>query len=67
MSVVPSAATLVIKALKESKRDRKKMKNIKHNRNIYLDDIVETAKVTCPRYMAKVTYSLTNCLLPLHV
>ena len=29
------------------------MKNIKHNGNISLDDVVETAKVTCPRSMAK--------------
>ncbi|XP_050282598.1 60S ribosomal protein L12-like [Quercus robur] len=53
VSVVPLAATLVIKALKELERDRKKMKNIKHNGDISLDDVVETAKVTCPRSMAK--------------
>ena len=44
---------LVIKALKEPEHDWKEMKNIKHNGNIFLDDIVETAKVTCPRSMAK--------------
>ncbi|TMW83011.1 hypothetical protein EJD97_003352, partial [Solanum chilense] len=31
VSVVPSAAALVIKALKEPKLDKKKTKNIKHN------------------------------------
>ncbi|KAF7085407.1 hypothetical protein CFC21_088842 [Triticum aestivum] len=31
VSVVPSAAALVIKALKEPERDRKKVKNIKHS------------------------------------
>merc|ERR1712063_162744 len=31
VSVVPSASSLVIKALKEPPRDRKKQKNIKHN------------------------------------
>ncbi|KAK7817187.1 60s ribosomal protein l12-3 [Quercus suber] len=51
--MVPSVVALVIKALKEPERDRKKMKNIKHNGNISLDDVVETAKVTCPRSMAK--------------
>ena len=51
--VVPLTAALVIKALKESKCDWKKIKNIKHNGNISLDDVVETAKVTCPRSMAK--------------
>merc|ERR1712110_381177 len=34
VDVVPSAAALVIKALKEPPRDRKKVKNIKHNGNI---------------------------------
>ncbi|KAK7817520.1 60s ribosomal protein l12-3 [Quercus suber] len=53
VSVVPSAAALVIKALKEPERDRKKTKNIKHNGNISLDDVVEIAKVMRPRSMAK--------------
>ncbi|KAL4610543.1 hypothetical protein ACB092_08G057400 [Castanea dentata] len=53
VSVVPSAAALVIKALKDPKRDRKKTKNIKHNGNISLDDVVETTQVMCPRSMAK--------------
>ena len=53
VSVVPLAAALFIKALMEPERDRKKIKNIKHNGNICLDDIVETAKVTRPRSMAK--------------
>ncbi|KAM4108687.1 hypothetical protein ACB094_03G064000 [Castanea mollissima] len=53
VSVVPSAAALVIKALKEPERDRKKTKNIKHNGNISLDDVVEIAKVMKPRSMAK--------------
>ncbi|KAK7826144.1 60s ribosomal protein l12 [Quercus suber] len=53
VSVVPSTTTLVIKALKEQEHDRKKTKNIKHNGNISLDNVVETAKVTCPRSMAK--------------
>lgn len=34
VSVIPSAAALVIKALKEPVRDRKKDKNIKHTGNI---------------------------------
>ncbi|KAL4581314.1 hypothetical protein LXL04_017525 [Taraxacum kok-saghyz] len=53
VSVVPSAAALVIKALKEPERDRKKVKNIKHSRNISLDDVIEIAKVMRPRSMAK--------------
>ncbi|KAF7120264.1 hypothetical protein RHSIM_Rhsim13G0094400 [Rhododendron simsii] len=53
VAVVPSAAALVIKALKEPERDRKKTKNIKHTGNISLDDVVEIAKVMRPRSMAK--------------
>ncbi|KAL7170159.1 hypothetical protein ACSBR2_035088 [Camellia fascicularis] len=53
VSVVPSAAALVIKALKEPERDRKKTKNIKHTGNISLDDMIEIAKVMKPRSMAK--------------
>ncbi|GFP91125.1 60S ribosomal protein l12 [Phtheirospermum japonicum] len=45
VTVVPSAAALVIKALKEPERHRKKVKNIKHNGNISLDDVIEIAKV----------------------
>ena len=43
--MVPSVAALVIKALKEPKRDQKKVKNIRHNENISLDDVLETLKV----------------------
>merc|ERR1712036_3259 len=52
-SVVPSAAALIIKALKEPPRDRKKVKNIKHSGNISLDDIISAARVMRPRSMAK--------------
>jgi large subunit ribosomal protein L12e len=52
-SVVPSAAALVIKALKEPVRDRKKEKNIKHSGNISMDDIIEIARVMRPRSCAK--------------
>ncbi|KMT02064.1 hypothetical protein BVRB_9g207930 [Beta vulgaris subsp. vulgaris] len=53
VSVVPSAAALVIKALKEPERDRKKVKNIKHTGNISLDDVIEIARIMKPRSMAK--------------
>merc|ERR1711910_4897 len=54
VSVVPSAAALIIKALKEPPRDRKKVKNIKHSGNITMDDIIEAARVMRPRSMARV-------------
>uniref|UniRef100_A0A2I3GLB2 Uncharacterized protein n=1 Tax=Nomascus leucogenys TaxID=61853 RepID=A0A2I3GLB2_NOMLE len=40
IEVVPSASALIIKALKEPPRDRKKQKNIKHSGNITFDEIV---------------------------
>jgi large subunit ribosomal protein L12e len=45
VSVVPSASSLVIKALKEPPRDRKKEKNIKHTKSIPLDDIIVSGHV----------------------
>ncbi|PWZ17106.1 2-isopropylmalate synthase A [Zea mays] len=53
VSVIPSAAALVIKAPKEPERDRKKVKNIKHSGNISLDDVIEIAKTMRHRSMAK--------------
>lgn len=44
IEVLPSASSLVIKALKEPPRDRKKEKNIKHSGNLTLDDIVGVAR-----------------------
>jgi len=53
VDVVPSAAALIIKALKEPPRDRKKVKNIKHNGNITMDDIIGAARIMRPRSMSK--------------
>lgn len=44
VSVVPTASTLVIKALREPPRDRKKEKNIKHSKSVSLDEIIEIAR-----------------------
>jgi len=44
VSIVPSASSLVIKALKEPPRDRKKQKNIKHNGDITFDEVVSIAR-----------------------
>ncbi|MCJ1424218.1 60S ribosomal protein L12 [Sticta canariensis] len=44
VSVVPSASSLVIKALKEPPRDKKKEKNIKHSKSIPLDEIISIAR-----------------------
>lgn len=53
VSVVPSASSLVIKALKEPPRDRKKEKNIKHTKSIPLDEIIEIARIMRFKSMAR--------------
>merc|ERR1711976_1081846 len=53
IEVVPSAAALIIKALAEPPRDRKKEKNIKHDGNITLEQLYEVARTMRPRSLAK--------------
>ncbi|XP_032609555.1 large ribosomal subunit protein uL11-like [Hylobates moloch] len=55
IEVVPSASasSLIIKALKEPPRDRKKQKNIKHSRNITFDEIVNIARQMRHRSLAR--------------
>jgi large subunit ribosomal protein L12e len=53
ISMVPSASALIVKALKEPTRDKKKVKNILHDGNLTLDDIIEVAKVMRGRSMAR--------------
>ncbi|WVQ83431.1 60S ribosomal protein L12 [Cryptococcus sp. DSM 104549] len=53
VSVVPSASSLVIKALKEPPRDRKKEKNIKHSGNVPLDVIYDIARKMAHKSFAK--------------
>ena len=38
-----------LQALKEPPRDRKKVKNIRHNGNITMDDIINAARIMRPR------------------
>ena len=45
---------MVIRELKEPPRDRKKgPKNVKHNGNLTIDQVIDIAKVMRPRSMAK--------------
>jgi ribosomal protein L11 len=53
VSVVPSASSLVIKALKEPPRDRKKEKNIKHSGNVPLNEIIEIARTMKYKSLSK--------------
>lgn len=52
ITVLPTAAPLLIKALKEGPRDRKKQKNVKHNGNVKMDDVIDIAKKLRPKSMA---------------
>ncbi|ESL07736.1 60S ribosomal protein L12 [Trypanosoma rangeli SC58] len=49
--VTPSVASRLIRALKEPPRDRKKVKNIKHNGNIPFSEILKIAKEAAPNSM----------------
>jgi large subunit ribosomal protein L12e len=44
VSVLPCAAPLLIKALGEPPRDRKKVKNVVHNGNLKFDEIINISK-----------------------
>merc|ERR1712159_475735 len=52
ISILPSSTALLIKELGEKERDRKKVKNIKHDGNLTLEQVVRVAKIMetrCPR------------------
>ncbi|NXM88479.1 RL12 protein, partial [Oenanthe oenanthe] len=53
IEVVPSASALIIKALKEPPRDRKKQKNIKHSGSVTFDEIVNIARQMRHRSLAR--------------
>merc|ERR1712071_27662 len=53
VSLIPSASSLVMKALNEPVRDRKKVKNVVHNGNITLDTIIDIAREMRERSMAR--------------
>jgi len=53
VEVLASAASLIIKALKEPSRDRKKVKNVKHDGNLSLDEIYNISRVMRERSMAR--------------
>ena len=53
IEVVPSAASLIVKALAEPERDRKKEKNVKHNGNITMENVYEVSRTMRPRSIAR--------------
>lgn len=52
VEIVPSAAAFLIKGLMEPKRDRKKVKNIKHDGNLKLEYIIKIAKILKERSLS---------------
>ena len=53
VQVLPTAAPLVLKELKEPPRDRKKEKNRLHNGNLKLDQVLSIAKLMKPKSYSK--------------
>merc|ERR1719193_2950946 len=53
IDVVPSAASLIIKALKEPARDRKKVKHVAHGGDISMDTVIDIARQMRPRSIAR--------------
>ncbi|KAJ1477371.1 ribosomal protein L11 [Baffinella frigidus] len=53
VSLVPTSSSLVVKALKEPDRDRKKVKHVKHSGNISLDEIIDIARQMQHKSMSK--------------
>lgn len=51
--VTPSAASMIIRALKEPPRDRKKVKDVPHDGDLSLDAVKEIAKECRERSIAK--------------
>ncbi|ELP84681.1 60S ribosomal protein L12, putative [Entamoeba invadens IP1] len=60
--VIPSASALILKALKEPPKDRKKNKGVPtvHSGSISMDDVYEIARTMRPRSLAK-NFSGTVC------
>ena len=53
VSMIPSASSLVMKALNEPVRDRKKVKHVKHDGNLTLDQVIDVAREMRERSMAR--------------
>merc|ERR1711976_1151676 len=53
VSLINSASALVMKALNEPVRDRKKVKNVVHDGNLTLDQVIDIARIMRERSMAK--------------
>jgi len=53
VAIVPSASSLVMKALNEPARDKKKVKHVKHNGSITFDALIGIAREMRPRSQSR--------------
>jgi large subunit ribosomal protein L12e len=53
ISILPTTSTLIIQALKEPHRDRKKQKNARHTGSLSLDTFIDIARQMRPKSMSK--------------
>ncbi|CAD2098947.1 60S ribosomal protein L12, putative [Plasmodium vinckei brucechwatti] len=53
IEVVPTSASMVLKELNEAPRDRKKVKNIKHNGNLKIEQVYSIARAMQEKSRAK--------------
>uniref|UniRef100_A0A8C0GBT1 60S ribosomal protein L12 n=1 Tax=Chelonoidis abingdonii TaxID=106734 RepID=A0A8C0GBT1_CHEAB len=63
IEVIPSASALIIKALKEPPRDRRKQKNVKHSGSVSFDEIVNTACQMRHRSLARELFGTIKGIL----
>ncbi|KAM0685748.1 60S ribosomal protein L12 [Conglomerata obtusa] len=63
VEVTPSTSSLIIKALKEPLRDRKKEKNIVHNGTLKMTDIIEIARKKAPTSQSKTLSGVVKSVL----
>lgn len=52
-TIIPTASALILRELKEPPRDRKKQKNVKHNGNLTLDQVISISRTMRAKSMAK--------------
>lgn len=53
VSVSPGTSSLILKALREGPRDRKKVKNVTHHGSITMTDVIDIARIKAPTSCAK--------------
>ncbi|KAM0675075.1 60S ribosomal protein L12 [Gurleya vavrai] len=63
VELIPSTSALLIKALKEPLRDRKKEKNILHTGTLKMTDIIEIARIKAPQSQSKTLAGVVKSVL----